>query len=124
MEELIARLVMKTGLSEEVATNAIGIIVRFLAKDGPQDKVDQMLSALPEANAFLEQGGKAGGGMLSGLVGGMGAMSALNQLTSAGLNFDQVQSVAREVVDFARQKAGEETVNDVVRSIPGLNQIV
>ena len=54
----------------------------------------------------------------------MGAMAALNELTDAGLELDQVQQVTRLVVDFAKEHAGEEVVDQVVGQIPGLSQFV
>ena len=56
--------------------------------------------------------------------GGMGAMAALNELTNAGLDMDGVQSVVKELVSYAKEKAGDDVVNEVVSQIPGLSQIV
>ena len=36
----------------------------------------------------------------------------------------QIQAVTKETVDFAREKAGDDVVNDIVASIPGLGQFV
>jgi hypothetical protein len=36
----------------------------------------------------------------------------------------QIQGVTQETVDFAREKAGEEIINEIVASIPGLSQFV
>jgi hypothetical protein len=43
---------------------------------------------------------------------------------AAGLSMGQVQSVTREIVAYAREKAGEDTVGEVVGAIPGLSQFV
>ena len=68
------------------------------------------------------------GGRCLGLLGGFGgmggAMAAMNELTSAGLDMGQVQGVTQEVVGFAKEMAGEDTVNRIVGSIPGLGQFV
>jgi hypothetical protein len=36
----------------------------------------------------------------------------------------QVQGVTKEVIGYAREKAGEETLGEIVGAIPGLSQFV
>lgn len=129
MEELINRIVAASGVGEEQAREAIAIILKFLNKDGPQEQMQQIFDALPGARELVaEREGKGGGGLLGGLGnmmgGGMGAMAALNELTSAGLDMGEVQSVTRELVAYAKEKAGDEVVDEVVSQIPGLSQVI
>ncbi|NBN62967.1 DUF2780 domain-containing protein [Pannonibacter tanglangensis] len=128
MEELVARIMTAAGLGEETARTAIGIILRFLAKDGPQDLVPQIMAALPGAEAIMAEGQQQAGGLfgsIAGMMGGsIGAMATLNELSNAGLDLEQVKTVAREIVGFAREQAGEEVVNAAIARIPGLNQLV
>lgn len=128
MEELAARIMTAAGLNEETARTAIGIILRFLAKDGPQDLVPQIINALPGAEAIMAEGQQQGGGLfgsIAGMMGGtMGAMATLNELSNAGLDLAQVKTVAQEIIGFAREQAGEEVVNAAIARIPGLNQLV
>jgi len=133
MDELIARIAANVGIDESLAKTAVGIILKFLNKDGPADKVAPLLDALPGARELLAaQPGKesSGGGLLGGigsllggLGGGMGAMAALSEMSSAGLDMDQVKGVTEEVVGFAKEKAGADIVDEVIASIPGLSQI-
>ncbi|MEM5582226.1 MULTISPECIES: DUF2267 domain-containing protein [unclassified Roseibium] len=130
MEELIKRVMAAAGIDEDVSKNAIGIILGFLNKEGPEDKMQLIFDALPGASELVaarEQSG-GGGGLLGGLGsmmgGGMGAMAALNELTNAGLDMDGVQSVVKELVSYAKEKAGEDVVDEVISKIPGLSQIV
>ena len=124
MEELIAGIAEKVGIDEGVARKAIAIILNFISKDGPQDLVSQVLDQMPGARDVMasEEGGD--GGLLGGIVGSMGAMGALTQLTSAGLDMGQVTTVTRELIDYAKERAGEDVVDEIVASIPGLNQVV
>ncbi len=129
MDELIARIATAAGISEELARKAIAIVLNFLNRDGPKDAMQQLFEALPGAEALLAEygeGRKSGllGGLADVMGGGMGAMAALNEMTNAGLDMGQVQIVTRELVAFAKEKAGEDTVNEVVASIPGLSQFV
>jgi hypothetical protein len=37
---------------------------------------------------------------------------------------DQMQGVTRELIAYSREKAGEDTIGEIVGSIPGLGQFV
>lgn len=121
MDELITRLVDHTGVTRAVAEKAVGIIFNFLLKEGPTETVQGLIDQLPGAAALAQSSAASGGGLFAGMG---GVMSAANQLMAAGLSMDQVQSVTREVVAFAREKAGEDTVGEIVGAIPGLAQFV
>ena len=130
MEELINRIMAAAGTDEGVAKEAIAIILGFLNKEGPEDKMQQIFDALPGAADLVAERAqeKSGGGLLGGLgnmMGGtMGAMATLNELNSAGLDMAGVQSVVKELVSYAKEKAGDDVVDEVISQIPGLNQIV
>jgi hypothetical protein len=122
MDDLIDRLVAKTGVERPVAQKAVGIILDFLVKEGPADKVQHLIAQMPGADALLQSAQSEGS---SGFFGGMsGIMGAGNRLMAAGLSMGQVQSVTQEVVAYAREKAGEETLGEIVGAIPGLSQFV
>ncbi len=120
MDELIGRLVAKVGVEKVVAEKSVGIILDFLRKEGPADKVQALIDRLPGAEQLLQAQGGSGGGMF-GMGGLMGAGA---KMMAAGLSMGQVQGVTKEVIAFAREKAGEEAVGAVVGAIPGLGQFV
>ena len=51
MDEVIGRLVANVGIDRAAAEKAVGIILDFLAKEGPPDKVRSFLAKLPGAGA-------------------------------------------------------------------------
>jgi len=122
MEELIARLVANAGVDADAAKKAVGIILDFLQKEGPFDKVQALIDSLPGAEALLQaqKDADAGGGMFA--MGGI--MGAGTKMMSAGLSMGQVQGVTKEVIAYAREKAGEDTVGEIVGAIPGLSQFI
>lgn len=130
MEDLINRIMAAAGIDEDTAKGAIGIILGFLNKEGPDDKMQLIFDALPGAQELVaaRESAGGGGGLLGGLGsmmgGGMGAMAALSELNGIGLDMDGVQSVAKELISYAKEKAGDDVVNEVVSQIPGLSQIV
>jgi hypothetical protein len=126
MDELVEHIVGTVGIDRGIAEKAVGIILDFLIKEGSEGAVNELLTALPgarKAAAAAGAGGEETGN--SGLFGAMGGlMGAANRMMAAGLTMSQVQAVTREVVAFARKRLGEDTVGQIVGSIPGLGQIV
>ena len=124
MDELIARLVADVGIDRATAEKAVGIILEFLVKEGPADKVQPLLAKLPGAETVTQKaaGESDSGGMMGGAMGGV--MGAGMRMMSAGLSMGQVQSVTRAVIAYTREKAGEDAVGEIVAAIPGLAQFV
>jgi len=121
MDELIGRLVANVGVDKTAATTAVGIILQFLAKEGPADKVQQLIDKLPGAAAAIQSAPEdsSSGGMFGG-----GVMAAGTRMMAAGLSMGQVQAVTRETINYAREKVGEDAVGEIVGAIPGLGQFV
>jgi hypothetical protein len=127
MDELIARLVADVGIDRSAAEKAVGIILDFLVKEGPADKVQPLLAKLPGAQTLLTKAASEGGGAFGGMMGGMmggGVMGAGMRMMSAGLSMGEVQDVARAVLGYAREKAGDKAISEVGAAIPGLAQFV
>ena len=122
MEELIQRIVARVGVDEAVANSAVSLILSFLHKEGPSDKVEQLAGQIG-ADDLLGQAGGDTGSMLAGMLGG-GAMAILGELQGLGLDMGEIQGVTRETISFAKEKGGEDLVNEIVAAIPGLGQFV
>ncbi|HZL30555.1 MAG TPA: DUF2267 domain-containing protein [Pseudolabrys sp.] len=120
MDELIARLVANVGVDRSAAEKSVGIILDFLQKEGPPDKVQELVKKLPGAEALLAaQAGDSGGMFAMG-----GLMGAGSRMMAAGLSMGQVQGVTKETIAFAREKAGEDTIGEIVGAVPGLSQFI
>ncbi len=121
MDELIGRLVAKTGVDHATAATAVGIILQFLVKEGPADKVQKLIDQHPGAAEAIEQAPpySSTGGMFGG-----GVMAAGTRMMAAGLSMGLVKAVTRETISYAREKIGEDAVGEIVGAIPGLGQFV
>ena len=119
MEELIERLVDRCGVDRATGEKSVAIILDFLRKEGPADKVQALIDKLPGAEALLAQQSESGGMFSMG-----GIMGAGTKMMAAGLSMGQVQSVTRETIAFAREKLGEDAIGEIVGAIPGLSQFV
>jgi hypothetical protein len=122
MDELVDRIVAKVGVDRTVAEKSVGIIFDFLAKEGPTDKVVALLGQLPGAEAAMAA---AREGDTGGMFGGMGGIMGVgSRLMSAGLGMGEIQGVTRELIAYAREKAGDDAVGEIVAAVPGLSQFV
>jgi hypothetical protein len=126
VEDLIQRIIARVGVGDETARQAVSVMLNFLAREGPQDKVQELARRIPGAEAYMatgEQGQAATLGGMGGMMGG-GLMEVAGRLQGLGLGMGEIQGVAQETLAFARERAGADLVNDIVRSIPGLGQFV
>lgn len=129
MEPLIARIVEATGLEASVVEKAVGLILAFLVKEGPQEEVSKLLDSMPGAQQAVATSGDGGPGStmgsLMGMMGGGGGVMALgSKLMAAGVPMSQMQPLGRELFAYGRETAGEDVMGPIVGSIPGLSQVL
>ena len=137
MQELITRLAGQLGIDEAIAQKAVGIILSFLQSAGPEDKVNQLMDALPGAREALaaapddaeDAGGGGIGASITGAIasvagGDDGIMGSLSKLQGLGLDMGQAKSVAEETMNFAKENADSDLVDQIKDSIPGLSAIL
>src|SRR5262245_4885886 len=72
MEDLIWRLVASVGVDRSAAEKSVGIILDFLLKEGPADKVKALIDKIPGANALLSSQSESGSGFSMGGIMGAG----------------------------------------------------
>src|SRR6201988_2660804 len=104
MDERIDRLIANVGVDKATAITAVGIILQFLAKEGPADKVQQLIDKLPGAEAAIQSAPEdsSSGGMFGG-----GVMAAGTPRMAAGLSMGHVQAADREPLNVARESGWE-----------------
>ena len=69
--------------------------------------------------ALIDDAPEVGGGMFGGGVMGLGSA-----LMGMGLGMGEIAGVSKETMVFAKEKAGDGPVDEVISSIPGLSQFV
>jgi hypothetical protein len=119
MDELIGRLATKAGIDSVVAEKTIGIVLGFLRNEGPSDTVQALIDQIPGAEAAIAASSNNSG--LSRLMGG-GLMALGNKLMALGLGMSQIQSIARELFRFGRDKIGADQMGKIISGTPGLSQ--
>ena len=121
MTELVDRIVARVGVDTATAEKSVGIILDFLSKEGPPDKVQVLLAKLPGHEALIANAANDGGGLFGNVGGIMGVGS---RLMGAGLGMGDIQNVIKELVVYAREKGAGDALADIAASIPGLSQYV
>ena len=119
MDELIEQLAAKVGIDKAVAGKTIGIILGFLRNEGPAVQVQALIDKIPGAEAAIEDNTSSGG--FGGLMGG-GLMALGSKLMGLGLGMGEIQSVARELFKFGRDKIGADQMAEIIAETPGLSQ--
>lgn len=130
MNELVSRIADNVGLDPATAEKAIGMMLGFLQREAADGPVAQMIESIPGASELVARfngEGEGGGGLLGGLMsamGGGGVMALGQQLMSQGLGMGEITGLAKETIAVAREHAGDEVVDEVVSSVPGLSQFI
>jgi len=118
MDELINRIAANVGIDSDIAGKAVGAILAFLQSEGPAEKVQEMLAAVPGADALIALA--PADGMLS-----MGGVMGLgSKLMGMGLGMGEISGVAKETMGYARENGAGDAIDEIVASIPGLSQFV
>ncbi len=111
MEEPIGRLVADVGDARAAVETGVGVILDFLVKEGPADKMRLLLAKLPGAEALTQKAASEGGGMGGNM-----------RMMGAGLCMGQ--GMTRQFIAYAREKVGEDEVDDIAGASPSLAQFV
>lgn len=118
MDELIERIERRAGVEPDTARKSIAAILTYLDRNAPKGRMAELYAAVPEAEGLVT---KRRGGIFSAFSGGL--MGIYSQLTSAGFTVEQMQMAGEEVVAYAREKAGDAVVDDLIESTPGVRQL-
>jgi hypothetical protein len=132
MNEIVDQIAAKAGIAPDVAEKAVGMILGFLQREAPDGPVSKMIQSIPGGSDLVAQyngaDSSSGGGILGGLMSAVGAgggvMALGQQLMSSGLGMGEITALAKETIAVARQHAGDQVVDEVVGSIPGLSQFI
>jgi hypothetical protein len=119
MDELTGRLAAQAGIDSAVAEKTVGIILGFLRREGPADKVQVLIDTIPGAEAAIAASNEGGG--LSRLMGG-GLMAVGTRLMALGLSVSDIQTIGRELFRFGRDKIGADQMGEIIAGTPGLSQ--
>ena len=119
MDELVDQLAAKAGIDKAVAEKTVGIILGFLRKEGPSDRVQALIDKIPGAESAVQASNNSGG--MNKLMGG-GLMALGTRLMGLGLGMSEIQNIARELFRFGRDRIGTDQMGEIISGTPGLSQ--
>jgi hypothetical protein len=119
MDELVGQLAAKAGIDGAVAEKTIGVMLGFLRSEGPTDKVQALIDQIPGAEAAIAASNNGSG--LARLMGGA-LMVVGTKLMGLGLGMAEIQSIARELFRFGRDKIGADQMGEIIAGTPGLSR--
>ncbi len=109
MDELAKSLAATAGIENAIAEKTIGIILGFLRNEGPSARVQALIDKIPGAEAAIAASQTGIG--VSKLMGG-GLMAVGTRLMGLGLGIEDIQSIARELFRFGRDKIGADQMSE------------
>ena len=141
MDELIQLLTSKLGIDASVASNAAGKALAMVKEQAGDDLFEKISAAIPGASDAAQQGAVAepaeaasgGGGMLGKLAGmassalGGSAGSAVelsSSLSAAGLDTGQIGGFASTIVEYIKEKVGDEVMDQILSKVPMLKSLM
>lgn len=126
MQDLIDRISAALNIDQATAEKAVGTVLALVRRHGDQSRVGELFAKLPGADRLAAAHDEKPGGMLGALSGALGGgpMAAAAKLRAAGLDMEQSKALGREVLSYAKERAGTPLVKQVAGSIPGLGKYV
>ena len=125
MDEIIKVVSERLGVSESVARDAIKVLLEFARKRAAGTKLEKLLMEMPGVSSLLGKTTPAEAGRSSevgALVAGSiaDAAKAFFALRSVGLRSSQIRPLVETFLEKAREIAGPETIEEILRQIPAL----
>jgi hypothetical protein len=115
MQELVQRVAAAAGIGTEEAGHAVGLMLRFLKRSGPQREVGELIAAIAGADRLTQAEHED--------EPDPGIMGLAGELAGLGLDMAQMQAAGTALFAVARERVGAEVVGRIVAAIPGLDQV-
>lgn len=139
MDELIAMLTSKLGLDASTAGAGVNKIMALLKENIGDDLFGQIASSVMGAGEAAaageaDSGGSPGGGGLLGKLTSMassalgskagGGLEIASALASSGIDAEKLGPFVSTVVDFLKEKLGDDVVEQVLAKLPMLKTLL
>ncbi|PBB52351.1 MULTISPECIES: hypothetical protein [Mesorhizobium] len=121
MEEFVSRIATNVGVDPALADKAVGMMLGFLQREAADGPAARMIEAIPGASELVAKHDGEDAESGSVLAGG-GVVGFGQQLMNEGLSLGNIAGLANETIAFAKEHAGDELVDEVLNSVPGLPQ--
>ena len=138
MNDFLASVTSQLGLDESTAKGATGSVLGFL-KSGLGDQFSEIADKIPGAEDLIRaapdpsESSSGGGGLLgsitqaaSSMLGGNAGegMELMGSLSKLGLSTDQGGSLISMLIDYIKDKVGEQAVAMITEKLPILKSVL
>jgi Protein of unknown function VcgC/VcgE (DUF2780) len=134
MDQIVTAIAQKLGIPEAVVRSGLGVLLNFLKQKAGGSEFGALLNMIPGAGDLAnapapDAGGGAGGNLLGNLIGSVSSLfggqtadvgKAVAGLENAGIKTEQIAPFVQSFIGEAKKVAGEDTVNNVLSSVPAL----
>ena len=127
MDQIVTAIAQKLGIPEAVVRSGLGVLLNFLKQKAGGSEFGALINQIPGANDLANAPApEAGGGNLIGSVSSMfGGQAAdigkvVAGLENAGLQTELIPPFVENFIGEAKKVAGEDTVNNLLSSVPAL----
>jgi hypothetical protein len=131
MDQIVTAIAQRLGIPEAVVRSGLGVLLNFLKQKAGGSELGALLNQIPGASDLANAPApNAGGGNLVGnLIGSVsslfgGQTAAVGQavagLENAGIKTEQIAPFVESFIGEAKKVAGEDTVNNLLSSVPAL----
>ena len=119
-------IAQKLGIPEAVVRSGLGVLLNFLKEKAGGSEVGTLLNQIPGANDLANNAPAPDSGSVSSMFGGQAADigKVVAGLENAGLQTDLIPPFVESFIGEAKKVAGEDTVNNVLSSVPALAGLV
>lgn len=134
MDELIKQLTAQVGVDSATANQAVGTVMALLKKEGGSDLFGKIAAAIPGAQAAADAtpaptDASGGAGLLGSVVGMLGGSAGKGfalaaALKALGIREDKLPSFANILLNFLKEKAGPDVVNQLIAKLPMLKSLM
>jgi hypothetical protein len=131
MDQIVTAIAQKLGIPEAVVRSGLGVLLNFLKQKAGGSEFGALLNQIPGAGDLANAPAPdAGGGNLVGnLIGSVSSLfggqaadigKVVAGLENAGLQTELIPPFVENFIGEAKKVAGEDTVNNLLSSVPAL----
>lgn len=134
IQEFIQQASSSIGVSGDATKSATGGLLNLIKDQAGDGDFQKLLGSLPGADAIASSASSGGGGgllggagkMLSGALGGKlgGAAGVLGMFEKSGLDLGQAGQLATMFFSFAKGKAGNELISQILSKMPEIKKLM
>ncbi len=122
MDEVIAAVKNRAGISQALAERAVSILLHVIREEADEATAQPLFDAFEEAEAYADEGAASDDSDIDDQLGEHDDMAeAATLLATAGLEEEAIELAIRAFVEAIEDTLGEEATAEIVEAVPALS---